>query len=99
MTQSRGNYNALTWLQDELQKSLAASLQSVQTYIDDPQQSESLSRCVEHLYQVNGTLEMLNLDGAQMLAAEMQSIAGYMRSFPDDKQNSALETLTRGLIL
>ncbi|WP_339777392.1 Hpt domain-containing protein [uncultured Methylophaga sp.] len=99
MTQSRGNYNALTWLQDELQKSLAASLQSVQTYIDDPQQSESLSRCVEHLYQVNGTLEMLNLDGAQMLAAEMQSIAGYMRSFPEDKQNSALETLTRGLIL
>ena len=49
MTQSRGNYNALTWLQDELQKSLAASLQSVQTYIDDPQQSESLSRCVEQL--------------------------------------------------
>lgn len=99
MTQSRGNYNALTWLQDELQKSLAAALQSVQTYIEDPQQSETLSRCVEHLYQVNGTLEMLNLDGAQMLAAEMQSIAGYMRSFPEDKQNSALETLTRSLIL
>lgn len=99
MTQSRGNYNALTWLQDELQKSLAAALQSVQTYIEDPQQSESLSRCVEHLYQVNGTLEMLNLDGAQMLAAEMQSVAGYMRLLPEDKQNSALETLTRSLIL
>ncbi len=99
MTQSRGNYNALTWLQDELQKSLAAALQSVQTYIEDPQQPEALSRCVEHLYQVNGTLEMLNLDGAQMLAAEMQSIAGHMRSFPEDKQNSALETLTRSLIL
>ncbi|THK40455.1 hypothetical protein E8Q33_13605 [Methylophaga sp. SB9B] len=99
MTQPRGNYNALTWLQEELQKSLAAALQSVQTYIEDPQQSESLSRCVEHLYQVNGTLEMLNLDGAQMLAAEMQSIAGYMRSFPEDKQNVALETLTRSLIL
>lgn len=99
MTQSRGNYNALTWLQDELQKSLAAALQSVQTYIEDPQQSETLSRCVEHLYQVNGTLEMLNLDGAQMLASEMQSIAGHMRSFPEDKQNAALEALTRGLIL
>lgn len=99
MTQSRGNYNALTWLQDELQKSLAAALQSVQVYIEDPQQSESLSRCVEHLYQVNGTLEMLNLDGARMLAAEMQSIAGHMRSFPEDKQNQALETLARGLIL
>jgi len=99
MTQSRGNYHALTWLQDELQNSLAAALQSVQTYIEDPQHSESLSRCVEHLYQVNGTLEMLNLDGAQLLAAEMQSVAGYMRSFPEEKQNPALETLTRSLIL
>ena len=99
MTQSRGNYHALTWLQDELQNSLAAALQSVQTFIEDPQQSESLSRCVEHLYQVNGTLEMLNLDGAQMLAAEMQSVAGYLRSFPEDKQNQALETLTRSMIL
>ncbi len=99
MTQSRGNYNALTWLQDELQKSLAAALQSVQSYIDYPQQPEALSRCVEHLYQINGTLEMLNLHGAQQLAAEMQSVAGYLRSFPDDKHNEALEALTRSLLL
>ena len=99
MTQPRGNYNALTWLQDELQKSLAAALQSVQSYIDYPQQPEALSRCVEHLYQVNGTLEMLNLHGAQQLAAEMQSVAGYLRSFSNDQQNEALEALTRSLLL
>lgn len=81
MTQPRGNYNALTWLQEELQKSLAAALQSVQTYIEDPQQSESLSRCVEHLYQVNGTLEMLNLDGARCLPLKCNPLLAICARF------------------
>ncbi|HEC74553.1 MAG TPA: response regulator [Methylophaga aminisulfidivorans] len=69
----KGNYDALVWLQDELQQSLAQALSAMNVYLDAEQEESSLSDCIESLYQVNGTLEMLNLSGAAMLTAEMQN--------------------------
>lgn len=97
--QSKGNYNALMWVQEELQKSLSLGLSAIQQYIDDPQDTIALSNCVEQLYQTNGTLEMLNLQGAQRLTAEMQAVVTQLRTPQNIDAEAALDALVRGLLL
>ncbi|MDT8310195.1 MAG: Hpt domain-containing protein, partial [Methylophaga sp.] len=94
----KGNYSALIWVQDELQKLLATALQALQTFIDTNDNS-ALSNCVEQLYQANGTLQMLNLNGAQMLTAEMQALCQYLREPTLTNADPAKEALLRSLLL
>ncbi len=94
----KGNYSALMWVQDELQKSLTTALQALQTYIDT-NDNTALSNCVEQLYQANGTLQMLNLNGAQMLTAEMQALCQHLREPMLEDADNAKVTLLRSLLL
>lgn len=97
--QIKGNYSALMWVQEELQKSLALGLDAIQRYIDDPQDNSALSNCIEQLYQSNGTLDMLNLEGAQLLTAEMQAITTALRSSDTLHREAALDALIRSFLL
>ncbi|HET8808444.1 MAG TPA: Hpt domain-containing protein, partial [Methylophaga sp.] len=94
----KGNYSALMWVQAELQKSLAIALQALQTFIDN-NDNTALLNCVEQLYQANGTLQMLNLNGAQMLTGEMQALCQQLREPTLANADAAKETLLRSLLL
>jgi chemosensory pili system protein ChpA (sensor histidine kinase/response regulator) len=94
----KGNYNALMWLQDELQQSLAHALTAINHYIDDAQE-KSLSDCIEALYQVKGTLDMVNISGGAMLADEVQHTAIAVRNGKVGDRDKALDALVRSLLL
>ncbi|MFT7413733.1 MAG: chemosensory pili system protein ChpA (sensor histidine kinase/response regulator) [Methylophagaceae bacterium] len=70
-----GNYDALAWVQDEVQQSLADTLQALTRFIDSPADDNALALCITQIHQINGTMEMLNLQGAQLLASEMLASA------------------------
>jgi chemosensory pili system protein ChpA (sensor histidine kinase/response regulator) len=95
----KGNYNALMWLQDELQQSLSHALTAMNSYIEDDEADKNLSNCVESIYQINGTLEMVNISGAAMLTNEMQSTAVALRSGATADKAKAEDALVRSLLL
>lgn len=96
----KGNYNALMWLQDELQQSLAHALYAMNSYIDgDADSAKSLSDCIGALYQVKGTLDMINMSGAAMLAEEMQQTAIALRERRTADEELAQDALVRALLL
>lgn len=94
----KGNYNALMWLQDELQQSLASALNAMNSHIDDGQ-DKALSDCIGALYQVKGTLDMINMSGAAMLADEMQQTAIALRDNKLTDKEQAQDALVRSLLL
>lgn len=95
----KGNYNALMWLQDELQQSLAHALSAMNSYIDGESEPKALSNCVESLYQVKGTLDMVNIHGAAMLADEMQQTVIALRDNKLQSKEQAEDALVRSLLL
>lgn len=95
----KGNYNALMWLQDELQQSLAHALSAMNSYIEDEQKEQNLSDCIEALYQVKGTLDMVNMSGAAMLTDAMQHTAIALRSNKVTDTDAAQDALIRALLL
>ncbi|MBL1319863.1 MAG: Hpt domain-containing protein [Methylophaga sp.] len=96
---SSGNYNALAWVQDEVQQSLADALQALTTFIDAPDNDSAIEQCITHIYQVSGTMEMLNLDGAQMLAEEMLSSAILVRDEKNKDHTKIQDSILKGLLI
>lgn len=95
----KGNYNALMWLQDELQQSLSHALNAMNSYIEGEAQDKNLADCTEALYQVKGTLDMINMSGAAMLTDAMQHTAIALRSNKLADSDSVQDALVRALLL
>ena len=95
----KGNYNALMWLQDELQQSLSHALNAMNSYIEGEAQDKNLSDCTEALYQVKGTLDMINMSGAAMLTDAMQHTVTALRNNKFADSDSVQDALVRALLL
>jgi chemosensory pili system protein ChpA (sensor histidine kinase/response regulator) len=95
-----GNYDALAWVQDEVQKSLADALQALTRFIDSPDDDDdAIALCITQIHQVNGTMEMLNLEGAQLLVAEMLASAIALRDKKISDIAPAQDSLLKSLLL
>ncbi len=96
---SSGNYDALAWVQEEVQKSLADALHALTSYIDEPTDTAVLGTCVTQLHQVSGTVEMLNLGGAHLLASELLASTITLREQQGDEQTVIQDGLLKGMFL
>ncbi len=92
------NYNALSWVQGELQATFSSAADDLMRYT---QQSDanSIAHCIAQLHQTVGILDMLHLSGASMLAAEMQSLASALHAGECDDPEAAQDLLMQALIL
>ena len=96
---TNGNYDALAWVQNEVQQSLADALQILTRFIDAPQDSATLEPCITQLHQVTGIMEMLDLQGALLLSQEMLASATKIRSQSGDNTTRMQDSLLKGLLL
>ena len=96
---TNGNYDALAWVQNEVQQSLADALQILTRFIDAPQDSATLEPCITKLHQVTGIMEMLDLQGALLLSQEMLASATKISSQSGDNTTRMQDSLLKGLLL
>ncbi len=94
-----GNYDALAWVQNEVQQSLADALQTLTRFIDDPSDTANIEPCISQLHQVNGIMEMLNLQGALILSQEMLASAIAIRNADNNDSSRLQDSLLKGLML
>ena len=96
---NNGNYDALAWVQNEVQQSLADALQVLTRFIDNPEDTASIEPCVTQLHQVTGIMEMLNLQGGLLLSQEMLASATLIRSNAGTDTTALQDSLLKGLLL
>ena len=96
---TNGNYDALAWVQNEVQQSLADALKILTRFIDAPHDSATLEPCITQLHQVTGIMEMLDLQGALLLSQEMLASATKIRSQSGDNTTRMQDSLLKGLLL
>lgn len=94
-----GNYDALALVQDEAQQSLDDVLKALTLFIDSPEENASLELCITYLHQINSLLEMLNLQGANILATEMLASAIAIRDSKSNKSIDIQDSLLKGLLI
>lgn len=88
-----GNHHdsvALDWVRGEIQETLKQGQFALEAYVENRDDTARLRFCLNHLHQVHGTLQMVELFGAALLTEEMERLA---QALLQDKVTSADEAI------
>lgn len=90
---------ALDWVRGEIEQTLIQGQQALEAYVENRDDTARLRFCLNYLHQVNGTLQMVELQGAALLTEEMekltQSILNGQVADTDQALNSLMEAILR----
>src|SRR5688572_14450017 len=92
------DFTTLTWVKPELDETLRQARQALEAYVEDGEDPAQLKACANYLHQVQGTLRMVELYGAAMVAEEMEQLA---RALVEDKvadRDAGYAALMRGIV-
>ncbi len=92
------DYIALDWVKGEIEETLLQAQQSLEDYVDNPQDKTRLKFCLSYLHQVHGTLKMVEFYGAALLAEEMEAVASALVSGQIKQEIPALEILMQAIL-
>ncbi|MCP1728411.1 chemosensory pili system protein ChpA (sensor histidine kinase/response regulator) [Natronospira proteinivora] len=95
MTQAASD--SLLWIKGELDTIFTEARQGLESYVED-ERPEGLEKCLKALRQAHGTLRMVEVYGAAMLAEEMAALGRAVSSGELKEEEAGLEVLTRGLL-
>lgn len=92
------DYTTLTWVKDEIQESLNQTHQALEAFIEDPTDTTQIRFCATYLHQVYGTLQMVEIYGAALLAEEMEKVANALLNDQIAQKDDAFDVLIRATI-
>jgi chemosensory pili system protein ChpA (sensor histidine kinase/response regulator) len=92
------DFTTLQWVKPELDETLALARQALETYVDNPGEREAMRSCADSLHLVQGTLRMVELYGAAMVAEEMETLAISLLEDHVRNREDAYAALMRGLM-
>ncbi len=90
--------STLTWVKKELDETLKEARQALESHVDDAQQTGHLDTLANRLHQVYGTLQMVELYGAALLAEEMEQTSRAMLAGSVAQRDDACEVLMRAIL-
>jgi chemosensory pili system protein ChpA (sensor histidine kinase/response regulator) len=92
------DFTTLQWVKPELDETLSLARQALESYVDNPGEREAMRSCADNLHLVQGTLRMVELYGAAMVAEEMETLAISLLEDHVRHREDAYAALMRGLM-
>ncbi|MCK4587373.1 MAG: Hpt domain-containing protein, partial [Gammaproteobacteria bacterium] len=92
------DYATLKWIKDEIQESLNQTQQALDAFIEDSSDTTQIRFCAAYLHQVLGTLQMVEIYGAALLAEEMEKVANALLNEQISQKDDAFDVLIRAII-
>jgi len=92
------DYSTLTWVKSEIDETLDQARQALEAYVENTDDEAQLQFCINHIHQVHGTLKMVELYGAVMIAEEMENLAIAVQEDKISKKEDAYDILMRAIL-
>jgi len=97
-TLSKVDPSTLGWVKTEIDETLKQARLALESYTENTADDSKLRFCTTYLHQVLGTLQMVELDGAAMLAREIEALAESVLSGKVAPEPAVVEALIRGIL-
>src|SRR4030066_93155 len=97
-TPSKVDPSTLGWVKAEIDETLKQARLALEAYTANTVDERKLRFCATYLHQVLGTLQMVELDGAAMLARETEALAESVLNGQVAPDAAVIETLIRGIL-
>ncbi|MEJ2508915.1 MAG: Hpt domain-containing protein [Gammaproteobacteria bacterium] len=92
------DYGTLTWVKSEIDETLQQARSALEAFVDNTEDETKLRFCINYLHQVHGTLQMVELYGASLVAEEMEKLAQAIVDGKVIHKDDAYEALMRGML-
>ena len=92
------DHTALGWVKPEIDETLRQARIELEGFAENPGDPLPMETCMGHLHQVQGTLQMLELQAPAMVAGEMEQLADSLRADATADRDEALAVLMRGMV-
>jgi chemosensory pili system protein ChpA (sensor histidine kinase/response regulator) len=92
------DFTTLTWVKPELDETLRQARQALEAYVEEGEDPGELKACANYLHQVQGTLRMVELYGAAMVAEEMEQLALALIQGTVSDRDTGYAALMRGIV-
>ncbi|KRE88553.1 chemotaxis protein CheA [Frateuria sp. Soil773] len=92
------DFTTLQWVKPELDETLSLAREALESYVDNPGNRDVMRSCADSLHLVQGTLRMVELYGAAMVAEEMETLAISLLEDHVHNREDAYAALMRGLM-
>ena len=90
-------YNSLSWVKAQLDDVLSDAQANLNEYIEN-NTDENLENCIEHLQLIYGTLQMVEIYGAAMLAEEMRLTTVALLEGNVERAEDTYDVLMRAML-
>ncbi len=90
--------HTLSWVKSEIDSTMDNARHALEAYVEAPDDESQLRFCLNYLHQVYGTLQMVELYGAGMLAQELEVLAQALIENQVKNPNDAYEVMMRGMM-
>ncbi len=92
------DFSTLTWVKTELDETLNRAKEALKAYVEDSEDTNQLQFCVTYLHQIQGTLKMVELYGAAMVAEEMEWVAKDLIDGKIKDEDAAYDVLMQSIL-
>jgi chemosensory pili system protein ChpA (sensor histidine kinase/response regulator) len=92
------DFTTLTRVKPELDETLKQARNALQVYVEEGENPAELKTCSELLHQVQGTLRMVELYGAAMVAEEMEQLSKALVDNKVGNRETAYASLMQGIV-
>ncbi len=96
--QQDSNFTTLSWVKPELDETLRQARQALEAHVEHGAERGQMQVCVAQLHQVQGTLRMVELYGAAMVAEEMEQLANALLGDGVANREEAYGALMRSIM-
>ncbi len=96
--QQDSNFTTLSWVKPELDETLRLARQALEAHAESGADRNQMQVCAAQLHQVQGTLRMVELYGAAMVAEEMEHLANALLEEKVADRENAYGALMRSIM-
>lgn len=90
--------STLGWVKTEIDNTLKQARLALESFAENTADSTRLRFFITHLHQVVGTLQMVELDGAALLAREIEALADAVLNNRIEPAEDMFDVLTRAIL-
>ena len=91
------DYPTLSSVKKEIQKSLDQAQSSLKSFVQNPDNETQMRFCITYLHQIFGTLQMVEITGAALLAEEMEKTAIALLTDTVSSREDTIDVLLQAL--
>ncbi|MDE1461076.1 hypothetical protein [Spartinivicinus poritis] len=90
---------SLNLVREELEATIQNAESSLESFIEDRENSGHIQSCVDYLQQIRGTLSLIEMSGAELLAQEMVNLATDIPAGASQEKDETLSALGNALFV